>query len=513
VALVVIGFAARLSPLLDVEGRVFWQFMSEDGYLMQTVSRNMALGFGMSTADGTIPTNGVQPLATFLCAGLHFLAGGSKLIGIALVTVFSTLVSAGAAYCFHRVGTRVLSGLRHGRELALLTAALWFAAPGIIDHSMNGLETCVYYLAILVTLQFYLTATAEDDRALTWPQRLLLGVLLGLTFLARNDAVFLLGGLLLAHWLVGGVQAGGGPRQRLGDCLVAGLTSIAVGVPWLLNNYSLFGSIVPISGLAESHGIRFGQNLPQVPANLFAAGFLYTLIPRSVESELPALLVSAAAVVTALCGFWFVVRDRLASRRFLLAGMLFAGGLAGYYGLFFGASFFLPRYLSAVSPFFWLATTATAFVVGCLLCHQVQRMRMAAAVIVGLLAVEATLHAALDYFRGQAHNHRRVVEWVQANVPSDQWIGAVQTGTLGFFYSRTINLDGKVNPEALRARMRDGNVLDYVVDSKINYIADWAPITSWITRKNSPRFAAAFEVIVKDEQHNLGVLRRIHPVE
>jgi hypothetical protein len=61
--------------------------------------------------------------------------------------------------------------------------------------------------------------------------------------------------------------------------------------------------------------------------------------------------------------------------------------------------------------------------------------------------------------------------------------------------------------------MRDGNVLDYVVDSKINYIADWAPITSWITRKNSPRFAAAFEVIVKDEQHNLGVLRRIHPVE
>ena len=52
--------------------------MSEDGYLMQTVARNMAIGLGMSTAEGTIPTNGVQPLATFAYAGLHALAGGSN---------------------------------------------------------------------------------------------------------------------------------------------------------------------------------------------------------------------------------------------------------------------------------------------------------------------------------------------------------------------------------------------------------------------------------------------------
>jgi hypothetical protein len=67
---------ARLSPLFDPAGRLFWQFMSEDGYLMQTVARNMAIGLGMSTADGTMPTNGVQPLATFLFAALHALAGG-----------------------------------------------------------------------------------------------------------------------------------------------------------------------------------------------------------------------------------------------------------------------------------------------------------------------------------------------------------------------------------------------------------------------------------------------------
>ena len=58
------GIVARLSPLLDPGHRLFWLFMSEDGYLMQTVARNLALGLGMSTADGTMPTNGVQPLAS-----------------------------------------------------------------------------------------------------------------------------------------------------------------------------------------------------------------------------------------------------------------------------------------------------------------------------------------------------------------------------------------------------------------------------------------------------------------
>ena len=69
------GLLSRLSPLLDIERRLYWLFLSEDGYLMQTIARNMAIGVGMSTAHGTMPTNGVQPLATFIYAGLHGLAG------------------------------------------------------------------------------------------------------------------------------------------------------------------------------------------------------------------------------------------------------------------------------------------------------------------------------------------------------------------------------------------------------------------------------------------------------
>jgi hypothetical protein len=151
------GLAARLSPLLDVEGRLYWLLLSEDGYLMQTIARNMAIGLGMSTAHGTMPTNGVQPLATFLYAGLHALAGGSKMLAIGYVTVFATAVSAAAAWVYWRLGRSVLRDLPFARDIALLAAALWFASPAIVGQSMNGLETGLYYLAITTTLLYTLS--------------------------------------------------------------------------------------------------------------------------------------------------------------------------------------------------------------------------------------------------------------------------------------------------------------------------------------------------------------------
>ena len=187
--LVLIGLSARLSPLLDVEGRLFWQFMTEDGYLMQTVARNMAIGLGMSTAEGTMPTNGVQPLATYLFAGLHLLAQGDKALGIGLVSISSTLIAGISAWLLACVGSRVFRHLPHGRNLACVAAALWFTAPLITRHSMNGLETGLYQATLLLVMWFFLERFGTAS-APSLANRLLLGALLGLAFLARNDAVF-----------------------------------------------------------------------------------------------------------------------------------------------------------------------------------------------------------------------------------------------------------------------------------------------------------------------------------
>ncbi|TCP39569.1 hypothetical protein [Rhodovulum marinum] len=107
--------------------------------------------------------------------------------------------------------------------------------------------------------------------------------------------------------------------------------------------------------------------------------------------------------------------------------------------------------------------------------------------------------------------HGQVVRWVQENVPETVWVGAVQTGTLGYWHDRTINLDGKVNPEALAARRETGTVLPYVVqDSRIDYIVDWAGVAGWVAQ-DAAGFSEAFELLLRDEAANLAVLRRRIP--
>jgi len=326
--LLVTGLAARLSPLLDVEGRLYWLWMSEDGYLMQTIARNMAIGLGMSTAHGTMPTNGVQPLATFLYAGLHALAGGSKLLAIGYVTVFATAVSAAAAWVFWRLGRSVLRDLPFARDIALLAAALWFASPLVVGHSMNGLETGLYYLAITITLLYYFSLDLSAAAPMRAGQRVALGLLLGVTFLARNDAVFFIAAVLAAHLLLGGASAGGGWGRRAGDAVVAGGLSMVVASPWLAYNKLMFGSVVPISGLAESHSAGFGANLRMIPATLLEASLLYVRIPRVLETAWPVIVVAVAVLAGLAWAAWSLVgRRSLRGLRFCVITLVFCAGV------------------------------------------------------------------------------------------------------------------------------------------------------------------------------------------
>ena len=508
------GLAARLSPLLDVQGRLYWMFLSEDGYLMQTIARNMALGLGMSTAHGTIPTNGVQPLATFLYAGLHALAGGSKLLAIGYVTVFATAVSAAAAWGLWRLGQSVLRDLPYARDIALLAAVSWFASPAIIAHSMNGLETAVYYLAITIALLYYFSLDLSAAFPMRAGRRVALGLLLGVAFLARNDAVFFIAAVLAAHVLLGGASAGGGWGRRAGDAAVAGGLSLVVASPWLIYNKLMFGSVVPISGLAESHSAGLGANLRMIPANLVEASLLYVPIPRALETVWPVIVV--ALVVLAGLGWaaWsLVARRSLRGARFCVITLVFSAFVAGYYGLFFGAAWFVSRYLSALSPLLWLLSITSAYLLLAGLLRDRRTFMACGAALTSMLLLVAVGLAVLHFRGGRSNGHRQVVDWVQKNVDERQWVGAIQTGTLGYFHDRTINLDGKVNPKALRARIASGGVHNYVLDeTPINYLVDWVGIASWVSTAPDPRFGEAFEVVVDDKAANLGVLRRRVPV-
>lgn len=503
-----VAFATRLSPLLDIEGRIFWQYLSEDGYLMQTVARNMALGLGMSTAEGMIPTNGVQPLATFLFSALHWIAGGDRVTAITLVTLLSALVSAAGAYALYRLAQVLLGGMPHADTLALAVSAVWFAGPLTIAHSMNGLETGMYALAMLVATLYYFGRFQRQVAHVRWQQAICLGGLLGIVFLARNDGVFFIAALLSAHLLVGPYDK---PRLvgRLGESVVAGVVSILVGLPWLINNYLLFDSVVPISGLSQSLRVELHQNLALIPANLIEISLPFLSIPRSLETRLPVILAALLLVPGLLTAFWLMLGRRDATtRRFMFLTVVFSSALVLYYGLFFGAPHFLPRYLSVVSPFLWFKAAVVIFYGTSASLRNLFYFKVTTGLALSTLLIGTVAFAVFSYRQGTTHMHRQVVEWVSSHVDARRWVGAVQTGTLGFFHDRALNLDGKVNPVALRELTEHGNVFDYLIASPVDYIVDWAGVGRWLEQPHAERLRETFSLELIDDELNLSVMKR-----
>ncbi len=517
-SLIAVGFIARALPLLDFGGRLLQQFPTEDGYLMLTIARNVALGHGMSTAAGTIPTNGTQPLFNLIEAVGFWVVGGDRQSGVGLALGLQIVFSLLSAYLLGRIALRLLADRpRLAERCAVLAPAVWFASPIIVPHSMNCLETGLYTLLILLSVYTWhgLWLRRNPERP-ALRAALLIGGLLGLTFWARIDAVFLIFAMTVTHAAMAlrdGVKT---IRARLAESYVMGAVSVVVASPWLVYNRVNFGSVMPISGQSQARDIPFGHNLGEVPSKLFEYANLIVPIPQVLERS-SFFLAVASVVAVAYVGLLAVTYRRLsADQRALfsvVAGM--SVPVIGYYGLLFGAPHFVGRYFFPFSPFTALFS-ATLVVVAYDRWLAPRRFGRPLAMAAGAAALLVVIGLQARFYRkGDDHMHFQVVAWVARNVPENTWVAAVQTGTLGFFHDRTINLDGKVNPEAMRARNAD-KVLDYVVShefgperARIEYLTDWAGIADWINREP---VASHFELLVNDPRLNLAVLRRRNAV-
>ncbi len=496
-----IGLVSRLVPFRDQGGRLLRQFPTEDGYLMLTMARNLGIGNGMSIADGTIPTNGTQPLATMLWSVVFALVDGDKRAGVAGVLALEVVISLAAAGMLFLLARRVLAGVREGTAVALLASSAWFASAQTARHAMNCLETG---LAVLVVTTFFwaLLRLAEDAPARPALGRwAALGALLGVSFWARIDAVLLCVALGVAH-LAGWLPIWrSGFRDRFLELGAAGTATAVIASPWLVHNLVRFGSIMPVSGQSEGFRVALGRELPYVPAKLVEYLSVILQLPSRLETH-PAFI-SAAVAALGLAGYALARRFpgwSAPARSLATLGLLLGAGLVLWYGLVFGAGHFMSRYLFPLSPLLAILTTAAVF--GCV--HRRGQAALGWAAAAAVVVTVAGLNARL-YAGGTDHAHFHVVAWVDEHVPENVWVGAIQTGTLGFFHDRTINLDGKVNPHAMEAR-RSHTIPAYVERSDIQYLADWKGITFWAN--HYPEIWENFEVLIAEDDPSFGVLMR-----
>lgn len=458
--------------------------MEDDSFYAFTVADNIAQGRGV-TIDGVMHTNGFQPLVVFIYGGLFRLFGGDLFEQLRLVYLFNAVLAVVGAALLYRLCRPKLGATWFGRLAGLLASLLWLATYPSYLHKMNGLETGLYFVAILVGLLYYRRLCSGARRSIGhW---IPLGVILGLTVLTRIDAVFLVTAFCLVHaWRLRREI----PRA-IKEVVTFGATAVLVSSPWWIYNVWFFGSPMPTSGQAESMANLTLQ--PSVGANirsfLFDMSnllFPFTYVPgrRVLDPYFPGGRIGYSVAVTAVLVIVLVVVAWRRRRVRAAAGSLLGSDssplvwhilmLGVFYIFFFGAEHFISRYLS---PLLLLGIPATAVIVGGLLegmAGRRQRVASTALGVAGLALCGVVATFMLYYYRRNTSAfYRDQYGWVARHVGNRTCvIAAGQTGALGYFRRSVINLDGKVNCEALEALKR-GEIDRYILDKDVEILIDW----------------------------------------
>lgn len=466
IALFLCGILLRLWSMFGEPNRIFYTFTSEDGYLMQTIARNIAIGKGMTVSDGEVPTNGTQPLATFIYAGVHWLADGDRLLGIRLVNLLQLLCGLLAAWLIYRISLLSFGHIASGKTLGSVAAAVWFCSDLTIMHTMNALETVFYCCSILLTLWWYLR---HEQQLWGLRQRITFGFLLGVCFWWRIDAVLVALAFGLYHL--------GANRKawiaKIKDMAIAASTMIVVASPWLIANYVRFDSIMPISGTSQQRtkGFTLKSDLGSIIVDtLTVAGPLI----RTVSTA----NILAVFVVLVFCFYLYRSRaaGRLPHRTSLMIGLNLLLISSIWYGYIFGAPWFLTRYLFILALFFVVPLTFMVVVLGL---PRLRFRSIHALILATALLLIVTESATITLTGHQSRGHREFSEWVRHHVPQDAWVGGQQSGMIGFFHDRTYNLDGKVDPYVLQA-IQSKKLFEIIYERNIEFIVGWHQGMDWL---------------------------------
>lgn len=422
--------------------------IAEDGWYALTVARNVATGHGV-TIDGETWTNGFQPLFTFLQAFGFWLAGGDTIGGLRAFFVLAALV--------HIAGAWLVAGLARDaaedrKELAGAVAALgYLAAIKAYNDFYTGLETGLQLMLYALVWRLH----ARDWRARPGREARL-GLALGLLVLARIDAAVFVA-VLCADELRRGWRA---PVDAVRRCFVVGGVAVLVSAPWWLYNALVFGHPMPTSGFAQQETL---VSLERSLAAIWALGCVAMPWIFAGAHEGDAATLARAGALAALAFLAWRIRWRPAGPMgFALLLLATYAALVVYYWLTFFADWFYIRYFAPLS--------LLAFVfVPALLVKAARAWVVPLAGLAGAASLALLAFAWTGWSPFGASAHHEQVALVAEHVPHDAVVAAGQSGTLGFLRARVVNVDGKVNPEALAWR---GRMWEYLDRRGIEWFAD-----------------------------------------
>jgi hypothetical protein len=449
--------------------------LSEDGYYALSVARHLGAGDGLTT-DGVHKTTGVQPLWVLLLAPVAALARGDRTAIVRAAVALHWLFYAAAAAAIALFAGRLAkaAGLP-SRATGLVAAFLYLSNTTLRDLHFNALETG------LVLALYAVTATLVARMNWRKPSTAVVaGLMCGVLALARVDTVFF--AMLLVPCAVR-MRDAGGIRQWLRAAVTVPAIAAVCVAPWLAIAFMQSGRLMPSGGAAQAGGFSIGR---VYVAALYGAA---SLVPLPFDSFQVERYAPAAAIVLVLFGLAAVLIRRwrhavvelLETREFRVVLLLAvnAAVLMLWYGATSRAWWMYSRY-AAPAALAGIPAIAVAFVF-----VTGSRFRLAAgALIAGSFVCAILARPALSARADARRPHLTLLDVAEREVPPGALVGALQSGTLGFFRDHVVNLDGKVNEDALA---RKDDLPGYCRDEKIEWIVDWPFLLDRDFFKGRPR--------------------------
>lgn len=476
-------------------------FLYDDGFYAFKIAQNIAAGRGV-TFDGIHPTTGFQPLYVFLLVPAFLISGTNALLPIYMILTLMSVFTCLTAYLVYRLSRRYV-----GAAASSCAAIIWAFSPIVTRQSANGLETAVAAFMIALSVLYYLERirSVENPRMVHFAA---LGILFGLTILARIDGVLLVLAVLLDYLLL--LRKKPGIARHLARLSIVPLLVLILYGPWLVFNLIVCGSPLQDSGTATRFlSLAYASYFGYGPANLGSTGpdfpFIWTHITHAIATmkvippvhvvfrsmdRLGGAVGAGGAFHAAGNGIGFLMligaiagllmwrrNEGRARRRELDFLLLFSALLVASYAMYvFGMFFFLRYYY----PVYLVACVYSAFFLQDAFDWCSRRSLVFRRAIVAVAAMYALLFA---YFScSQAYRSRPIypfydiARWVEANTREGEKIGVFQCGTIGYLSHRqVINLDGKVNREALDA-MKKGCLESYLREEGIDVVVDHSRI-------------------------------------
>ncbi len=426
----------------------FTGHMWEDYFITFRSSLNLATGHGLVFEPGERLHTFTSPLGTLLPA-LFALGGGDDVATRALWGF--RMMSAAALGTALWLATRVL--LRDGlAPLAVTAAALaWALDPKTVDFSINGMESALLILFIVITWRGF-----TDGVGVRWCA---IGFA-GLQWTRPDGCVFF--AVLAAAWMLCAHPCDAPAwRARLRFVIRGAALGVLAYLPWVLFAWAYYGTPVPHTILAKTSPFAPGElatTLLLYPWRLlFGHVALHGVFMPAYYffGDWPPVLGVIArllAVAAALAWAWSALRPaaRIASAAFFLGGFYVE---------------YIPR-----SPWYYPGWLALGFIAlaglldAALRAEATLPRRLARVGAVTLVLIQGGLLAAVAVqMRAQQivieQNHRREIGlWLRAQAARGDRVYLEPLGYIGYFSGlKMLDYPGLASPEVVGAR-RAGHI-------------------------------------------------------